>query len=171
MATTLHPRVRGPSTSIRLVPRQPPGAIATPTVGVRSPGHYACHTLKTRADGASARRPRGGLGRSEDADACGPAPTRRASRGGAPVHTRRRSLEGQQHGRRRRPRRSDPGCRNERAQRRMSVLKPLKVTIENYPAGRIEEFDAPNQPASGIRQSPRPLHALRCRGDSCSRQG
>ena len=74
---------------------------------------------------------------------------------------------------------------NERAQRRMAVLKPLKVTIENYPAGRIEEFGAPNQPASsrseadcdlecgfpGIRQSPRPLHALRCRGDSSSRQG
>jgi len=36
---------------------------------------------------------------------------------------------------------------NERAQRRMAVLKPLKVTIENYPAGRIEEFDAPNHPA------------------------
>ena len=29
----------------------------------------------------------------------------------------------------------------------MAVLKPLKVTIENYPAGRIEEFDAPNHPA------------------------
>jgi glutaminyl-tRNA synthetase len=36
---------------------------------------------------------------------------------------------------------------NERAPRRMAVLKPLKVTIENYPAGRIEEFDAPNHPA------------------------
>src|SRR5215469_1207808 len=105
-----------------MVPRQPPGAIATPTVRVRSPGHYAYRPLKTRADGASARRPRGRLGRSEDADACGPEPTRRASRGGAPVHTRCRSLEGQQ-------------------------LKPLKVTIENYPAGRIEEFDAPNHPA------------------------
>src|SRR5262249_7933415 len=67
----VHPRVRGPSTSIRLVPRQPPGAIAPPTVRVRSPGHYAYRPLKTRADGASARRPRGGLGRSEDADACG----------------------------------------------------------------------------------------------------
>ena len=30
---------------------------------------------------------------------------------------------------------------NERAPRRMAVLKPLKVTIENYPAGRIEEFE------------------------------
>ena len=36
---------------------------------------------------------------------------------------------------------------NERAPRRLAVLKPLKVTIENYPAGRIEEFDAPNHPA------------------------
>ena len=29
----------------------------------------------------------------------------------------------------------------------MAVLKPLKVTIENYPTGQIEEFDAPNHPA------------------------
>jgi glutaminyl-tRNA synthetase len=29
----------------------------------------------------------------------------------------------------------------------MAVLKPLKVTIENYPAGRIGEVDAPNHPA------------------------
>ena len=36
---------------------------------------------------------------------------------------------------------------NERALRRMAVLKPLKLTIENYPEGRIEEFDAPNHPA------------------------
>ena len=36
---------------------------------------------------------------------------------------------------------------NERAPRRLAVLKPLKVTIENYHAGRIEEFDAPNHPA------------------------
>ena len=28
----------------------------------------------------------------------------------------------------------------------MAVLKPLKVTIENYPAGRIEEFGAPHHP-------------------------
>src|SRR6266581_4515315 len=35
---------------------------------------------------------------------------------------------------------------NERAPRRLAVLKPPKVTIENYPAGRIEEFDAPNHP-------------------------
>jgi glutaminyl-tRNA synthetase len=36
---------------------------------------------------------------------------------------------------------------NERAPRRLAVLKPLKVTIENYYAGRIEELDAPNHPA------------------------
>src|SRR5215467_15310903 len=43
---------------------------------------------------------------------------------------------------------------NARAPRRMAVLKPLKLTIENYPAGRTEEFDAPNHPAdpaSGTR--------------------
>jgi glutaminyl-tRNA synthetase len=36
---------------------------------------------------------------------------------------------------------------NERAPRRLAVLKPLKFSIENYYAGRIEEFDAPNHPA------------------------
>src|SRR3954462_6672532 len=37
---------------------------------------------------------------------------------------------------------------NEWAPRRLAVLKPLKVTIENYHAGRIEEFDATNHPAA-----------------------
>ncbi len=37
---------------------------------------------------------------------------------------------------------------NEEAPRRMAVVKPLKVIIENYPAGRTEVFDAPNQPAN-----------------------
>src|SRR5262249_53117737 len=37
---------------------------------------------------------------------------------------------------------------NQRAPRRMAVLKPLKVIIENYPEGRVEEFAAPNQESS-----------------------
>lgn len=37
---------------------------------------------------------------------------------------------------------------NEQAPRRMAVLKPLKVIIENYPAGQIEMFDVPNHPAN-----------------------
>ena len=35
---------------------------------------------------------------------------------------------------------------NKRAQRVMAVLKPLKVIITNYPAGKIEELEAENNP-------------------------
>jgi glutaminyl-tRNA synthetase len=43
------------------------------------------------------------------------------------------------------------------AQRRMAVLRPLKVVIENYPEGQVEQFDAvnnPENPAAGTRQVP-----------------
>ena len=35
---------------------------------------------------------------------------------------------------------------NENAPRRMAVLKPLKVVIENYPEGQVEEVEAQNHP-------------------------
>ncbi|MGE3775097.1 MAG: glutamine--tRNA ligase, partial [Gammaproteobacteria bacterium] len=35
---------------------------------------------------------------------------------------------------------------NRSAQRRMAVLRPLKVVIENYPEGQVEELDAVNHP-------------------------
>jgi glutaminyl-tRNA synthetase len=35
---------------------------------------------------------------------------------------------------------------NRTAQRRMAVLRPLKVVIENYPEGQIEELEAANHP-------------------------
>lgn len=35
---------------------------------------------------------------------------------------------------------------NQRAFRAMAVLRPLKVIIDNYPADKTEEFDAPNHP-------------------------
>src|SRR5690348_8782607 len=35
---------------------------------------------------------------------------------------------------------------NKTAQRRMAVLRPLKVVIENYPEGKTEELDAVNHP-------------------------
>ncbi len=35
---------------------------------------------------------------------------------------------------------------NYSAARRMCVLRPLKVVIDNYPEGKIEEFEAPNLP-------------------------
>jgi glutaminyl-tRNA synthetase len=44
---------------------------------------------------------------------------------------------------------------NKTAQRRMAVLRPLKVVIENYPEGRFEELDAvnhPDDPAAGTRK-------------------
>jgi glutaminyl-tRNA synthetase len=44
---------------------------------------------------------------------------------------------------------------NKTAQRRMAVLRPLKVVIENYPEGKTEELDAvnhPDDPAAGSRK-------------------
>jgi glutaminyl-tRNA synthetase len=44
---------------------------------------------------------------------------------------------------------------NRTAQRRMAVLRPLKVVIENYPEGASEELDAinhPEEPAAGTRR-------------------
>ena len=44
---------------------------------------------------------------------------------------------------------------NKSALRRMAVLKPLKVVIENYPEGQVEELDAvnhPDDPAAGTRK-------------------
>jgi glutaminyl-tRNA synthetase len=44
---------------------------------------------------------------------------------------------------------------NKSAQRRMAVLRPLKVVIENYPEGRVEELEAvnhPDDPSAGTRK-------------------
>jgi glutaminyl-tRNA synthetase len=44
---------------------------------------------------------------------------------------------------------------NKSAQRRMAVLRPLKVVIENYPEGESEELEAvnhPDDPAAGTRK-------------------
>ncbi|HSB82578.1 MAG TPA: glutamine--tRNA ligase/YqeY domain fusion protein [Candidatus Methylomirabilis sp.] len=46
---------------------------------------------------------------------------------------------------------------NRRATRVMGVLKPLRVVIENYPEGQVEEFAAvnnPEDPGAGTRQVP-----------------
>ena len=46
---------------------------------------------------------------------------------------------------------------NETAARRMAVLRPLKVVIENYPEDQVEQLDAPNHPQKeemGSRQIP-----------------
>jgi glutaminyl-tRNA synthetase len=44
---------------------------------------------------------------------------------------------------------------NRRAERRMAVLRPLKLVIENYPEGQVEEFEAinnPEDPSAGTRK-------------------
>jgi glutaminyl-tRNA synthetase len=46
---------------------------------------------------------------------------------------------------------------NRRSARAMAVLRPLKLVIENYPEGRVEEFDAENNPedaGAGTRKVP-----------------
>ena len=46
---------------------------------------------------------------------------------------------------------------NEIAPRRMAVLNPLKIVIENYPEDKLEQLDAPNHPQKeemGTRQVP-----------------
>jgi len=46
---------------------------------------------------------------------------------------------------------------NKRALRRMAVLRPLRVVLENYPEGRVEELEAtnnPEDPSAGTRQVP-----------------
>ncbi len=46
---------------------------------------------------------------------------------------------------------------NRRAMRVMGVLRPLKLVIDNYPAGQVEQLDAvnnPEDPAAGTRKVP-----------------
>jgi glutaminyl-tRNA synthetase len=46
---------------------------------------------------------------------------------------------------------------NRRAQRVLAVLRPLRVVIENYPQGQVEELEAinnPEDPAAGTRKVP-----------------
>jgi glutaminyl-tRNA synthetase len=46
---------------------------------------------------------------------------------------------------------------NKRAPRVMAVLRPLKVVIDNYPEGQVEQMDAVNNPedaAAGVRKVP-----------------
>jgi glutaminyl-tRNA synthetase len=46
---------------------------------------------------------------------------------------------------------------NKRAPRVMAVLRPVKVVLDNYPDGQVEQMDAvnnPEDPASGTRQVP-----------------
>jgi len=57
---------------------------------------------------------------------------------------------------------------NKTAERRMAVLEPLRVVIDNYPEGKTEELEAVNNPedeAAGTRQVPFSCEILIERGD------
>ncbi|MGH9520867.1 MAG: glutamine--tRNA ligase, partial [Terriglobales bacterium] len=46
---------------------------------------------------------------------------------------------------------------NRKARRAMAVLRPLKLVIENYPEGQVEQFEVannPEDPAAGMREVP-----------------
>ena len=43
---------------------------------------------------------------------------------------------------------------NKTAERRMAVLRPLKVVITNYPEGEVEEFVAQNNPEDPAAGAP-----------------
>ena len=46
---------------------------------------------------------------------------------------------------------------NRRALRRMAVLRPLRLVVENYPEGQVEEMEAANNPedsGAGVRKVP-----------------
>ena len=52
---------------------------------------------------------------------------------------------------------------NRRALRRLAVLRPLRLVLENYPEGQVEEFEAvnnPEDPARGTRRVPFSRDAL-----------
>ena len=147
---------------------QPAGAVAAASVRIRAAQPHLHGAVEARAHRAGARRPCLRLGRSAHADACGLAPARRAAGGDPRFRRAHRRRQGQQH-RRRRDVRTSPSASmlNKTAQRRMAVLRPLKVVIENYPEGQSEELEAVNHPGrSGRRHAagavrPRALHRAR----------
>ena len=117
---------------------------------------------------ARARRPCRRLGRSAHADDRRIEAARRAAGGGPRIRQAHRRRKGQQRGRCRHagilhPRSSSTST----ALRRMAVLRPLKVVIENYPEGQSEELEAvnhPDDPAAGTRKHrvrPRALYRAR----------
>ncbi len=89
-AFDLHARVRGSPAALRLVPREPAGAVAAAPVRVRAAQPHLHGAVEARAHRAGARRPRHRLGRSAHADARRPAPARRAA-GGDPRFRQARS--------------------------------------------------------------------------------
>ena len=154
----LHARVRGSPAALRLADREPAGAFAPAPIRVRPPQLHVHRALEALPTAACKRGPRARLGRSAHAHPLGPAPARLPTRGSAqlPQHGRagRRGtsaaeIEMLEHEVR--------DVLNRRALRRFAVLRPLRLVIENYPEGQVEEVEAvnnPEDPSAGTRKVP-----------------
>ena len=155
-ALDLHARVREPSAALRLVHRSARHRSSAADRVRPAESHLHDHE-QAKAPGTGPRRPRQGLGRSPAADARG---IRR--RGYTPEALRSFCerigvskfngtidmawLED-----------SLRADLNKKANRVLAVLRPLKVVIENYPEGQVEELDAvnnPEDPSAGSRKLP-----------------
>jgi glutaminyl-tRNA synthetase len=104
------------------------------------------------------RRPCARLGRSAHADAFRHPPPRLYARGDprnfCGAHRR---LEDQRHHRTGLLEHHVREDLNKRAPRMMAVLRPLRVVIDNYPEGQVEEMEAvnnPGRPSAGTRKVP-----------------
>ena len=158
-AFPLHSRVRGSPPTLRLVDRAPAGADGAAAVRVLAPQPQPHRALQAApyADGGGG--PGGRLGRPPDADPAWPAPARRAAEAirdfvGPAGHLQTSDNLVEQamldHAVRERL--------NKNAARRFGVLRPLKLTIENYPEGEGEWVDALNNPRGpGYRHPAGPL--------------
>ena len=127
-------------------------------VRVRAAQPHAHRPVQARAAAPRQRGARARLGRPAHAHHLGPAPARLPRRG----HPRLRDAWSAWP----RPTASSRSSMlehavrdvlNRTAPRRFAVLDPLKVVIENYPEGQVEEMEVPNNP-----EDPSAGHAARC---------
>ena len=154
----LHARVRGAPAALRLADRAPAGPLPAAAVRVRPAEPHLHGAVQALPAAARERGPRPRLGRPAHADdlrPCAGAASRRR------VSATSRTMVGVA--------KSDSvieigqleyavrAVLNRTAPRRFGVLDPLKVVIENYPEGRIEEVEVPNNPedpTAGTRTVP-----------------
>ena len=157
-ALDLHAGVPGPPAALRLVHREPAGALAPASVRVRPAQPHPHRPVEARAPAPRQRGPRARLGRPADADALGPAPPRLPRRGDPRLRDRWSAWPGPTASSRSRCS-STPCATCSTATRSAAsrVLDPLKVVIENYPEGQVEEMEVPNNPedpSAGTRKVP-----------------
>ena len=155
-AFDLHAGIRGSPAALRLVPGKPAGAVAAAAVRVRAAQPHLHDAVEARAD---RRWCATAMSRGWDDPRM---PTLAGlRRRGVPPEALRDFVK--RIGVAKANSIVDAGMfdfsiretLNKTALRRMAVLRPLKVVIENYPEGQSEELDAvnhPDDPAAGTRK-------------------